>query len=172
MENRQGQPTTGVDSPRRQTALWIIAILLAVIATTLLTQSRSPMSIQSAFADGQVAGARGIFAFIGPLDKNRTGLWMIDVDAGNAWVYEYMPVTRKLRLAAARSFVYDRYLEDYNCDSPTLDEIRVLLDRQRSVKNRNMGLGAPGDDDVGAALGVHVPIQPIGPDNREQPGGS
>lgn len=172
MENRQEQPTTRVDSPRRQTALWIIAILLAVIATTLLTQQRGPLSIQSAFADGQVAGARGIFAFIGPLDKNRTGLWMMDVDAGNVWVYEYMPVTRKLRLAAARSFVYDRYLEDYNCDSPTLDEIRVLLDRQRSVKNRNMGLGAPGDDDVGAALGVLVPIQPIGPDNREQPGGS
>lgn len=163
------ESVVGAALARRQTALWIIAILLAVIATCLVTKSPSINPIQTAFADGQVAGARGIYAFIGPLDKNRTGLWMMDVDAGNVWVYEYMPVTRRLRLAAARSFVYDRYLEDYNCESPTIDDIRLLLDRQRQIKNRKLGFGGNVDDgDAGAALGSHVPVKPIDPDDEDE----
>jgi hypothetical protein len=128
---------------QRQTVLWIIAILLAVIATCLLT--RSDLSfVKPAFGDSSIAGARGIFAFTGQLDKNRYGLFMMDVDNASVWCYEYLPGTRKLKLVAARSFNFDRYLEDYQTDEPSPEQVRIMLNRQREAKNRNNGY--TGDD--------------------------
>ena len=99
------------DSRQRQTTvLWIIALLLAVIATALLTRGSSPFSLPQAHGDAPMAGARGIFAFTGQIDRNRFGLFMMDVDSSNVWCYEYLPGSRKLKLVAARSFLYDRYL--------------------------------------------------------------
>jgi len=100
-----------------------------------------------------MAGAKGVFAFTGQLDKNSYGLFMMDVDAGNVWVYEYVPTTRRLRLAAARSYIYDRYLEDLMNEEPLPEQVRQLLERQRQSKHRiSGGLGTtPG------ATGVAVP---------------
>ncbi len=164
--------STKVTPPARDrrigTALWLIVVLLAVIATSLLMRPAGNFSLlQRAYGDSQMAGARGIYAFIGPLDKNRTGLWMMDVDAGNVWVYEYLASTRKLRLAAARSFVFDRYLEDWNCDEPTLEEVKLMLDRARRSKNRIGGLAGSDDNDE-TGLGIHVPIDPLDVDRKEE----
>ena len=59
---------------------------------------------------------------------------MVDVDAGNVWCYEYVPEKSKLRLVAGRSFLYDRYLEEFNTDSPTPSEVAQLVDRMRAHK--------------------------------------
>ncbi|MFQ5423330.1 MAG: hypothetical protein ACE5F9_05055 [Phycisphaerae bacterium] len=161
--DQQSRPIVAAALHPRQTVLWIIAILLAIVATALLIRPRGGMAIPSAFGDAPMAGARGIFAFTGPLDRNRTGLWMMDVDAGNIWVYEYVAATQKLRLVAARSFVFDRYLEDYNCDEPSLEQVKLLLDRERRAKNRNGGFGGTaGSEEVdGPAVGVHLPTVPL-----------
>lgn len=162
-ESRSTEVVAQARDRRIGTALWLIVVLLAVIATSLLMRPSGNFSLlQRAFGESQMAGARGIYAFIGPLDKNRTGLWMMDVDAGNVWVYEYLASTRKLRLAAARSFVFDRYVEDLNCDEPSLDEVKLLLERQRRSKNRIGGFGnvAGTEDNDGIELGTHVPINP------------
>lgn len=143
--------------PRDRLVHWIIAGLLAIIAAGLWTRSTDYQVLPEALAQAPMAGARGIFAFTGPLDKNRTGLWMMDVDAGNVWVYEYLPATRKLRLAAARSFLFDRYLQDYNCDEPSIEQVRIMLDRERRAKNRTAGVGADPDDDGNPILGIQVP---------------
>lgn len=146
-------------APRQPTVLWVIAILLAVIATALIMGpgGRSVL-IPSAYAEGPMAGARGIYAFTGPLDKNSYGLFMMDVDARTVWVYQYLPATRKLRLAAARSFDFDRYLEDYNNDSPTLDEVRGMLDDQRRIRERREREGEGGGEHE--ALGITIPGVP------------
>lgn len=116
-----------------QTPHWIVAILLAVIATALwLRPPGTPLP--SALAQNQpLAGARGVFAFTGQLDRNRYGLFMLDVDQGTIWCYELENVggTHKLRLVAARTWVYDRYLQDFNCAPPDFRMVQKLVAEQR-----------------------------------------
>lgn len=146
-------------TPPRQTVWWVIAILLAVIATALVVRpSSGPFAMPLAFGDTPMAGARGIFAFTGQIDVNRYGLFMMDVDTRNVWCYEYLPNTRKAKLVFARSFDYDRYLEDYNNDKDsTPDMIRKMLEEHRKIKERNRQTGSQADD---GGLSTNVPGLP------------
>ena len=116
-----------------QTVHWVIAILLAVVATALwLRPAGSFLPVASA-QNQPLVGARGVFAFTGPLDRDQYGLFMLDVDEGTIWCYAFDNVggTRKLRLIAARTWVYDRYLKDFNCAAPDFREIQALVSQQR-----------------------------------------
>ncbi len=148
-----------VGTPQRQTVLWIIAILLAIIATALVMRPPEVFSLPVANADTPMMGARGVFAFTGQLDKNSYGLFMMDVDSSNVWCYQYTPGTRKLKLVAARSFSYDRYLEDYNCEEPTIEETKLLLDDQRRIRDRIRRTGITPDESNGA-LSTEMPGVP------------
>lgn len=117
-----------------QTVYWIIALCLAVIATALWTRGPERL-LPSALAQGQaLAGARGVFAFTGQLDHNRYGLFMLDVDSGTIWCYELASEDgmRKLRLVAARTWIYDRYLQDFNCAAPDFRMVQQLVAEQRA----------------------------------------
>lgn len=149
-------PVSAARTAQQPVVLWVIALLLAVIATTLIvrTGAATPSMV---FADRPMAGAGGVFAFTGQLDKNSYGLFMMDLDEKSLWVYQYLPATRKLKLVAARSFDYDRYLKDYNNESPTEREVRGLLEDQRKIREREERGGAALDDE---ALGITVPGLP------------
>ena len=149
---RRTAAEAGIPVPQqRQTVLWIIAILLAIIATTMVVRTQGSLALPPAYADQPMAGARGVFAFTGQLDKNRYGLFMMDVDSSNVWCYEYLPSTRKLKLVAARSFRFDRYLENYSCDEPSPEQIQEMLRDQNRVQQRNEGgVIAPEQNDGGA----------------------
>jgi hypothetical protein len=167
MDRQQTSHAVAIAVPQqRQTALWIIAILLAIIATALVMRASDSFGIQRAFGwDAPPPGARGIYAFTGQLAENRYGLFMMDVDAGNIWCYEYLPGTRKLLLVAARTYRYDRYLEDYSNDKQTSpDAVQKLLRDQNSIKERiNGGDGSPTAEDD--ELGTEVPGLPYTPEN-------
>lgn len=80
------------------------------------------------------AGTRGVFAFTGQLSKGNFGVFMVDVDAMTLWAYEYLPQKSCLRLAAARTWRYDRYLENYNsCELPP-DVVEQMVDTQRQER--------------------------------------
>jgi len=131
----QGQPPVVIVVPR-QTVHWVIALLLAIIATILVVRDGG-MGADFAMAQQQgMVGARGLFAFTGPLGRDRTGLFMMDVDAGTVWCYEFNVTKGRMRLVAARSFRNDRFLENYNQDSPSPDEARELLNVQRQAQLR------------------------------------
>lgn len=137
---------------RQQTVLWIIAILLAIIATALIVSPRASF-LPTANASPSMLGARGIFAFTGQLDENSYGLFMMDVDSSNVWVYQYQPGAKQLKLVAARSFLYDRYLEEYKNDPVTAPKvIKGMLDKQREIKARLNGGGV-------AASRVDTPLR-------------
>jgi hypothetical protein len=132
-------PTSAV--VRNPTVYWVIAVLLAVIATALWTRSGDRL-LPAALAQNQpLAGARGIFAFTGPLERDQYGLFMLDVDQGTIWCYAFDNVggTSKLRLVAARTWVYDRYLQDFNCAAPDFRTVQKLVSQQRA----QAGGGAP-----------------------------
>jgi hypothetical protein len=82
-----------------------------------------------------MAGARGVFAFTGPIQRDQYGLFMLDVDQGTIWCYAFENVagTSKLRLVAARTWVYDRYLQDFNCAAPDFRTVQKLVAQQRAT---------------------------------------
>jgi len=116
-------------------AAWVAAIALAVLAGTQLLRPAGTDLGGLAFGQGTTsAGARGVFAFSGQLSKSTYGVYVVDVDAMTVWVYEYQPQKGCLRLAAARSWRYDRYLENYNlCDMPP-EAVEQIVEEQRQYK--------------------------------------
>jgi hypothetical protein len=70
------------------------------------------------------------------LDKSTYGLVMLDVDAGTIWCYEFTgtrPNERKMRLVAGRSWLHDRYLENFNQEEPTPDTVAAMIAQQRNL---------------------------------------
>jgi hypothetical protein len=121
---------------RPQTAGWVIAVLLAFIAGMLWSRSGSePAALAQATP---LAGARGIYAFPGQIDQTHHGLFMLDIEQGTLWCYELDEVDgeRKLRLVAARSWIYDRYLRDYNGAMPDQRMVQGLVAAERNQQAR------------------------------------
>jgi hypothetical protein len=131
--------------PRRQTVHWIIAMLLAIIATTLITRRDDMGFLRSAFAQStgmprpNLEGGRGIYAFTGQVSRSTYGLFMLDVDTGTVWCYELdrggpNRDEPTLNLIAARSWVYDRYLEEFNTGDPIPSVVKQKVQQQRSTR--------------------------------------
>src|SRR5207302_7985397 len=77
------EPRTIIVVAPRQTVHWVIAGLLAILATLLALRGGDGLLGGSpAMAQTGMLGARGLFAFTGQIDKDKFGLWMMDVDAG------------------------------------------------------------------------------------------
>ncbi len=76
-----------------------------------------------------------MFAFSGQLSKGTYGVYVVDTDAMTMWVYEYLSQKGCLRLAAARTWRYDRYLENHNiCDLPPEAVEQMIEEQRRSRK--------------------------------------
>jgi hypothetical protein len=127
---------TAAQHPRagRQTVLWIIALLLTVIATALWLRPAGTLTRPAYAQTPPLAGARGVYAFTGPIERDKYGLFMLDVDQGTIWCYAFDRAgeTAKLRLVAARTWIYDRYLQDFNCAEPSFRMVRELVSEQRN----------------------------------------
>ncbi|MFQ5589816.1 MAG: hypothetical protein ACE5HE_01510 [Phycisphaerae bacterium] len=124
--------------PAPHPVYWVTAGALIVIATAMIVRpggGTGPVLTTPAMAQAATSGgARGIFAFSGQLSKNTYGVYMVDVDAMTMWVYEYLPQKGCLRLAAARTWRYDRYLENHNlCDLPP-DAVEQMIEEQRRYR--------------------------------------
>jgi hypothetical protein len=59
------------------------------------------------------------------------GLYLMDVDSGTICVYRANPDNSKFHLMAARSFKYDRFVEDFNNDKPFPKEVQLIVENQR-----------------------------------------
>ncbi len=133
-----------------QAALWLIVVLLAVNATVLLLQRSE--SAAWAQPGGAAAAARadasGVFVVPAQVDKDQWGAYLVDTRAGTVVLYLYSPAERRLKLTAARTFVYDRYLENYNTDPPP-SEIAEIISKARLVRP---GQPPPGGTDGGPTV--------------------
>jgi hypothetical protein len=128
---------------RRGIVLWVIAVLLAFVAGRVWTSGPEPAWAQTS----PMVGARGVFAFTGQLDRDSFGLFMIDVDQSTLWCYEITRVdgVNKLQLVAGRSWLYDRYLRDFNVADPSWVKVQQLveLERRQAVADPQSPAGAP-----------------------------
>lgn len=122
--------------PRFQTAQWVIAVILAFIAGMLWSRDSSTVTPTALAQSSTMAGARGVYALAGQLDRETFGLFMLDIEQGTMWCYELDSVdgVRRLRLVAGRSWLYDRYLRDFNCLPPGYREVQDLVSLQRQPR--------------------------------------
>jgi len=129
-------PASGgsVDVRAPHPVYWIIAAALVVIAVSLVFRGEQSPG-QVAFAQPTTSGGlRGVYSFAAELSKGNHGVYMVDVDTMTIWCYEYSREKGCLRLAAARSWKYDRYLENYNvCDIPP-EVVEKMVEDQRAYK--------------------------------------
>lgn len=134
-------------APRRarsiSLALYLNAAVLAVIAIALLGRSSNPISFDSAAFAQQVpqpiAGGAGFFLMPAQFSTNQWGCYVMDVDAQTLTAYVYTPRDSRsgdLRLAAARSFVFDRQLKNYNT-APRPEEIEQLVNLEKDQSRRD-----------------------------------
>lgn len=114
---------------------WVIAFALVVIAVALVLRLDDPLN-RAAYAQPTASGgSRGVFAFSGQLSKDIFGVYLVDVDAMTLWVYEYQPAKTCLKLAAGRTWRYDRYLKNHNTEcglSPY--DIEQLVENERKLE--------------------------------------
>ena len=82
-------------------------------------------------------GSEGDVSVMGiQIDRDRYGVAMVDRTSETIWIYEINSRgagQNRLRLLAARSWRYDRRLEDLNNAEPRPEQIRMLL---KSVEER------------------------------------
>lgn len=142
LDTKVGQAAVAVRSTPHP-VFWVIAACLLVIATSLVT--RSGVGPLDGVAMGQLsggAGARGVFALAGQLSKSTYGVYVVDTDAMTIWTYEYLPQKGCMRLAAARTWRYDRYLENHNvCDLPP-EKVEEMVELQRQYRLEATDAGA------------------------------
>jgi hypothetical protein len=135
-------------------ALWTNAILLAGILIALLNRS-GWSTLPAAFgADEQgriplapqpIAGGGGLFLMPAQFAVNQWGCYIMDVDRQTLCAYQYLPAERQLRLVAARNFVYDRQLKNFNTGTGNGEmspgEVRKIVEKEQQderVKNDNV----------------------------------
>lgn len=134
--NHASETSATVTRARPHPVFWVIAVALAVIAVCELGRASSygPIALGQVGSGG--GGQRGVFAFSGQLSSGSYGVYMIDVDSMTIWCYEYQKDRGCMRLAAARSWKYDRYLEQHNVCDITPADVERLIEDQRAYRQQ------------------------------------
>jgi len=110
--------------------LWLFAAALAMVAAWLVVDVG--FAVARATTDPAVGGK--VLAVAGRLTSDTNGLFLVDLDNETILVYQYSSDKNRLRFSAARTFAYDRRLEDYST-SPSPEQIRGMVDRADGVGN-------------------------------------
>lgn len=126
-------------SARVHPSHWAIAAALWMIAAALVFRSEpggaGAGQTGAAYAQASSgAGLRGVYSFSAELAKGVYGVCMVDVDTMTLWCYEYSREQGGLRLAAARSWKYDRYLENFNAGDPPPDVVQKMVEDERAYR--------------------------------------
>ncbi len=143
--HRRSRSAVTFDGPSRaHPVFWVIAAALTVIATAEVLRWDAPIISPATAQPVTSGGARGLFAFSGQLSKSAYGVYMVDMDTMTLWVYEYLPQRGCMRLAAARTWRYDRYLENHNACGDLLPEaVEQLIENQRLDKRQRQESETP-----------------------------
>jgi hypothetical protein len=100
---------------------WLAVAVLSAVAGALavtLWQQTQPAAAQNGAAS---AAAPGVVIVAGQIARDSYGLYLVDVPNSTICLYQYVPAdakTGKLYLKAARTFVYDRQLDEWNTEPP------------------------------------------------------
>ena len=118
------------------------AFLAGAAATALagLLLARQPAALA---LDPQTTASPNVIAFPFQIGPGAEGIALIDTQTQNIAIYQYQfnarqPVHQRFVLLAARSYRYDRQLEQFNT-APPLDEVKAWAARAAQLKATGAG---------------------------------
>lgn len=105
-------------------------MLGGIIILLIMVMLRNSPNYAVAQGDGG-AGAKHVFALIGKPERNRQPLYLVDTRQEVIMVYEYGVQSEGLGLVAARSYKYDKLLEDYGRSTfgPKVKEVKETIEK-------------------------------------------
>ena len=109
---------------------WLLPafIVLGVLCVFFIgSKLHSPVSAK---AEPQTSEEGKILVIPVQIERDSYGLAMVDTVGQTLWIYEINsrgPAHNRLRLLAARSWRYDRLLQQYNTAEPKPEQIKMLL---------------------------------------------
>lgn len=122
--------------------IYLVAALLLANLLVLLAKGPGGWAATAwAQRQGPIAGGAGLFVMPGQLSGNSWGCYLMDVDRGTLCVYQFLPGSKQLQFVAARNFLNDTKLGNYNT-TPTPSEIADLVGKQNQAV-RGAGATAP-----------------------------
>jgi hypothetical protein len=110
---------------------WLLPaiIVVGVLIALFIGSKIEPPTI--AQAELQTDMDSGILVVPVQLGRESYGVAMVDTVGQTLWIYEMNnrgPTHSRLNLLAARSFRYDRLLEQYNTAEPKPEQVKILLE--------------------------------------------
>jgi hypothetical protein len=113
-------------------------LLLGVLAVATIyvwalgSRMKAPAAAEAALQDGS---SGEVMVVPIQLDRDNFGIAMVDTRLQSLWIYELnrrAAAHNRLRLIAARSWEYDKLLEEYNTAEPKPKQVKELLERLSS----------------------------------------
>ncbi len=107
----------------------LLGVVIVLLVLVLIKTSPNYVVAQG---DGG-AGAKHVFAVVGSRANNREPFYLVDTKREVIMVYEYGVQGDGLGLASARSYKYDKLLEQYGRSSfgPKVEKIKKDLEKMR-----------------------------------------
>ncbi len=119
---------------------WLLPAFI-VLCVLFLFFAAGRLNLPSkALAQLKAGEQNGILVIPIQIGRESSALAMVDTVGQTLWVYELSskaPPHSRLKLLAARSWRYDRMLQQYNTDEPTPEQVRILL--QNLGKGKDSG---------------------------------
>jgi hypothetical protein len=110
---------------------WLLPVVIVVsllVVLLLCGQSGLPAAVR---AQPQSPENGQILVIPIQLERNSYGLAMVDTVSRTLWIYQLNstgPAHTRLQLLAARSWQYDRQLQQYNTADPKPQQVKMLLE--------------------------------------------
>lgn len=140
---------------------WVLSAFIVLGVLCLFFAGGKLGSPASAQVELQTGSDGRILVVPVQIARDSYGLAMVDTASQTLWVYELNsrgPVHKRLRLLAARSWRYDRLLQELNTDRPKPEEVKMLLESLGELQKEPNTRKQPG-------LGVNV-LEIAEPNNK------
>lgn len=121
---------------------WVLPAFIILGVLCLFFVGGKPGLPASAQVELQTGADGRILVVPVQIERDSYGIAMVDTIGQTLWIYEinsHGPAYKRLRLLAARSWRYDRLLQELNTDQPKPEEVRMLLEslgRQQKERNK------------------------------------
>jgi len=111
---------------------WLLpaVVVLASVCFFLIGVGLEPINEADAIGYDRRTGER-LIAVPVQIARDSFGLAMVDTAGQTLWVYQFNnrgPAQNRLKLLAARSWKYDRLLEELNTAEPSPKQVKLLLE--------------------------------------------
>ena len=121
---------------------WLLPVFIVLGVLCLFFIGSKLGSPANAQIELQTSTEGGILVIPVQIERDSYGLAMVDIVGQTLWIYELNnrgPAHNRLRLLAARSWRYDRLLQQYNTAEPKPEQVKMLLESlgQQQKKRNN-----------------------------------